>query len=340
MSVTRCPECQTTFRVTPEQLQARAGKVRCGHCQGVFNALAHLIDETPGEPLQEITEAPSAVTAVVEAPTPTPPPETPVAEQSVSAIETELEALPESSSAPLDFLEEIPENGTDRGTIHREEPHIADLAPEGTTTPTEITADVPFIPADPILPRETTAIPGYSKWAETPLAGGGMLVSEPARRPRWPFVLASLMLFSLLLGQGAYRFRTDLALMTPVLGRAFTALGWNTPLPRKAELITIDASDLQSDGPRNLLILQATLKNRAAFNQALPSLELALTDTQDGIIARRVLGPEDYLTPGSEKDTTVPHPTSFTANGELALRLWIEAQDVTAAGYRLYVFYP
>ncbi|HRI91316.1 MAG TPA: zinc-ribbon domain-containing protein, partial [Accumulibacter sp.] len=27
---TCCPGCQTIFRVTPEQLKARAGKVRCG----------------------------------------------------------------------------------------------------------------------------------------------------------------------------------------------------------------------------------------------------------------------------------------------------------------------
>jgi predicted Zn finger-like uncharacterized protein len=40
---TRCPDCQTVFRVTPEQLKARAGKVRCGQCQSVFNALDSLL---------------------------------------------------------------------------------------------------------------------------------------------------------------------------------------------------------------------------------------------------------------------------------------------------------
>lgn len=46
----RCPNCQTVFRVTPEQLKARAGKVRCGQCQTVFNALDSLLDEKPGAP--------------------------------------------------------------------------------------------------------------------------------------------------------------------------------------------------------------------------------------------------------------------------------------------------
>lgn len=36
---TRCPACQTAFRVTDEQLGVRDGKVRCGHCNHVFNAI-------------------------------------------------------------------------------------------------------------------------------------------------------------------------------------------------------------------------------------------------------------------------------------------------------------
>ena len=35
---TRCPACQTVFRVSAEQLRVREGKVRCGHCRHVFNA--------------------------------------------------------------------------------------------------------------------------------------------------------------------------------------------------------------------------------------------------------------------------------------------------------------
>lgn len=35
---TRCPACQTVFRVSAEQLRVRDGKVRCGHCRHVFNA--------------------------------------------------------------------------------------------------------------------------------------------------------------------------------------------------------------------------------------------------------------------------------------------------------------
>ncbi|MDH4135074.1 MAG: DUF3426 domain-containing protein [Gammaproteobacteria bacterium] len=46
---TRCPECQTVFRITAAQLKARAGQVRCGRCQHVFAADAHLV-ERPAKP--------------------------------------------------------------------------------------------------------------------------------------------------------------------------------------------------------------------------------------------------------------------------------------------------
>jgi predicted Zn finger-like uncharacterized protein len=42
---TRCPQCQTMFRITAAQLKARDGRVRCGRCQHVFPADQHLISK-------------------------------------------------------------------------------------------------------------------------------------------------------------------------------------------------------------------------------------------------------------------------------------------------------
>jgi predicted Zn finger-like uncharacterized protein len=43
--VTRCPRCRTLFRVTPAQLQARSGRVRCGRCTHAFDAYEALAAE-------------------------------------------------------------------------------------------------------------------------------------------------------------------------------------------------------------------------------------------------------------------------------------------------------
>jgi predicted Zn finger-like uncharacterized protein len=50
--LTQCPQCFTSFKVTPAQMQAAKGMVRCGSCLSVFSANANLIrvKETPPEP--------------------------------------------------------------------------------------------------------------------------------------------------------------------------------------------------------------------------------------------------------------------------------------------------
>ncbi len=53
---TQCPNCHTYFRIGPEHLKAAGGKVRCGQCDTVFNALDTLTDELP-ETLQAEPEA-------------------------------------------------------------------------------------------------------------------------------------------------------------------------------------------------------------------------------------------------------------------------------------------
>ena len=70
MMLTRCPSCSTAFRVTPEQLKARAGKVRCGHCSAVFNALETLEDMPPAVVAAEA----ASVEVLVESPESISPP--------------------------------------------------------------------------------------------------------------------------------------------------------------------------------------------------------------------------------------------------------------------------
>ena len=43
--ITRCPACQTMFRVVPDQLRISEGWVRCGQCDEVFDASQNLFQE-------------------------------------------------------------------------------------------------------------------------------------------------------------------------------------------------------------------------------------------------------------------------------------------------------
>ena len=186
-----------------------------------------------------------------------------------------------------------------------------------------------------VAARELTDAPGYNRWAAGTLAGSGLggFEGDTPHRAVWPFVLAALLLIVVLLGQLLYHFRTDLVQRWPSAAPLFELAAVDVPLPRNSELVAIETSDLQSDNTRGLFVLQATLHNRASYAQAWPALELTLTDISDTVVSRRVLMASDYLPPATD-------PAAFPANGEIAVKLWIEAKNIGAAGYRLYVFYP
>ncbi|PQV48725.1 zinc-ribbon and DUF3426 domain-containing protein [Paraburkholderia sp. BL21I4N1] len=62
---TRCPFCETVFRLQPAQLALRRGLVRCGHCHEVFDASSSLFDVTEGGDFS--TAKPVEAAAAIEA---------------------------------------------------------------------------------------------------------------------------------------------------------------------------------------------------------------------------------------------------------------------------------
>src|SRR5258708_20014300 len=60
MLITTCTQCLARFRVTPQQLNAKQGQVRCGKCRQVFNgfeALERHPDDDTGSRLLAAREA-------------------------------------------------------------------------------------------------------------------------------------------------------------------------------------------------------------------------------------------------------------------------------------------
>jgi predicted Zn finger-like uncharacterized protein len=108
---TRCPVCGTAFRVQPAQLAARAGRVRCGKCNGVFDGIAGLVPETAGaakprqpEPLAQLPlfepEAP-----------PLAPPSAGAATGEIAAFGFPADRAGSRSSADRRATEEVPAAG-------------------------------------------------------------------------------------------------------------------------------------------------------------------------------------------------------------------------------------
>ncbi len=66
MHITHCPQCETAFKVSPQQLEAARGWVRCGRCAHVFEAALHFekLPDIPTPPLPS-AEAPSLFRAAM-----------------------------------------------------------------------------------------------------------------------------------------------------------------------------------------------------------------------------------------------------------------------------------
>jgi predicted Zn finger-like uncharacterized protein len=156
----------------------------------------------------------------------------------------------------------------------------------------------------------------------------------------WGF-LALLALIALA-AQITYRYRTEIATTFPEsrahLVAACAAFGCEVRLPRRPDLLSIESSDLQADPRReNVLRLSALLRNRAAFAQEPPSLELTLTDENDRAMVRRVLSPIDYL--GANRAAELDE-RGIPAGAEVAVVVNFDASRTRATGYRLYLFHP
>ena len=259
--LTRCPACATHFRVTAEQIKARSGRVRCGECQHVFNALDTLIEEPTVVVAPPAAESPQqripAVRSDIDADAAAYP------EARIDEIAVLPAPTPEPAPKPVEVLSALqPKQRAPSiaGPAAAVEPEAA--APDGSET----------FPAPPPPPRRWPWVIG-SLVALAAIGLQAVLAFRVELAVLWPQTKAVLVALC------------DVA-------------GCEVGLPAKVGLVGIEASDLHPDAQRNgRLALTATLKNRAPFAQQFPRLELTLTDTADKAIARKVLAPEDYLPP-------------------------------------------
>ncbi len=155
------------------------------------------------------------------------------------------------------------------------------------------------------------------------------------------YAIAIPVLLLLLLAQTLFHYRDAIAAYwpaaRPVVTRLCDAAGCAIRPLRDVAMnyLSIESSDLQADpAHKGLLILTASVRSHAAWPLAYPFLELTLTDAKDDVVVRRALGPADYA--GGTADVG----RGIAPNGEVPIKLFIDASATVQAGYRLYMFYP
>jgi predicted Zn finger-like uncharacterized protein len=352
---TRCPACRTVYRVTDEQLALRDGRVRCGHCQVVFDGVAELVAPAAPEAFTPRDEAPSAPQAPVPQQAFTPPSERPSeAVQPPASLGPDASMQGESTQG-----EPIQDESTQGEPMHdqaADEPEddaswpaasAEALAPELEPAREPAAADaVPAVAGStaavgPEAPAAADGSGDSSADAATEPAPAPAPHASPApadRRAPIAFATAAVLLALLLPLQAVFHFREAVAARwpaaSPLIHRACAALGCKVGAPREVTDLAIQASDLQADpAHQGLLILTATIRNRGAVPLAYPYLELTLTDAQDQVVVRRALTPAEYV------GGTVDLAQGIPANSDIAVKLFIDASATTQAGYRLFLFY-
>ena len=364
--ITRCPDCSTAFRASAGQLAARDGQVRCGRCGRVFDAVENAVPAVQSKPatssaLENNTEDTADGPAESIAPAPDflaaqPAPAESPSEADNMPVAPDPEHLVEAGDGPGYNEPPIPAELQVENTDSMEAAADgSDTAQPEAVTAAETAAVADFTENEP-LPASTPAPfesditvfeppPYRASGKSTTTATAEPLQWEfgrpkPATRrvPRWVGIPGVMLLSVVMLGQIAHHLRSDLVLLFPSIRPAAEQVcewtGCELPSPQRAELMSIESSDLQADSTNPaVMVLSATLRNRAPFPQAPPALELTLTDAQDQPTARRVLSAEDYSVRGVQNNL-------FPASSELPIKVYFEASAVKATGYRLYLFYP
>lgn len=158
------------------------------------------------------------------------------------------------------------------------------------------------------------------------------------RRKMLGMAVAALLLLGLLAAQMLFYWRDAIVAFHPQTRNAMEAFcefaRCKIGFFKQPDKLSIEASSLEAD-PKDssVVILRATLRNRAPFPQGFPALELTLTDVKDEPVARRVFMPEEYSGRRAEGQ-------GIEANAEVHVQIRMQLIQIKAQGYRLYLFYP
>jgi predicted Zn finger-like uncharacterized protein len=278
MLLTRCPECDTTFRVTDETLKKASGQVRCGRCASVFNAYAELQDQggksADSDRRGRARKAPAA----------SPSPDRPrtAAAGHGAAVRLEARRLEGDLGAGL-------------GTS------VADVVAETKVAAADATAEA----RDDETPRHPPAISATEvDRVLTDDQAGAMpyvwLHPEPRPRSRW-WTVASALALLLLGAQAVHHFRSDIAghaTFGPWLTAAYKTLGaeiapnWNV---HQYEIIDWVATAEPNSRGLGSLKITARIQNRGPTRQPYPAVQLRLKDRYEAAVGSRMFTPAEYL---------------------------------------------
>ena len=347
--ITRCPACETLFKVVPDQLRISEGWVRCGQCDEVFDASLHLLEMPPDGGMSAIQQEESAV--VHDA--------TDAVDVTAQPVDIDLDldmylgsqGSPDALSVEQEQEQALPDAAEDGPDQPLEEPipdefsradEVISLSAEWP----DVQSDMPSAArAEPALPdqegnvdaddAEPDSIAGLGEVSFLRDKRTGTFWDRPLMRATLVFLTLALLLG--LAGQIVIHERDRIVAsepgLKPWLEKVCVLLNCSLSPLRGIESIVIESSSftkIRGDAYR----VNFTLKNAAAVALAVPAIELTLTNSLDQPVVRRVFLPSDF---GAKIDTL-----AASAEWPASLAVAVKAEDLVdrIAGYRLLAFYP
>lgn len=123
--------------------------------------------------------------------------------------------------------------------------------------------------------------------------------ARPSGGRRWPWVIGTVLLSLSLTGQLAYAERDSLLnndSVRPWLDQACAVLDCRLPLRHAGHHLELLSRDIRPHpSVPGALIVSATVRNAADFDQAFPVVEITLSDLDENRVAMRRFQPRDYL---------------------------------------------
>jgi predicted Zn finger-like uncharacterized protein len=301
--ITRCPSCDTVYKVGDAQLQQARGWLRCGHCTQAFDSTGLVLAWGPvsGE-LHHLSPGRAPVVAsatVVGEPTSTTRGASERIDLDVFLRTPDRSAPIRSADAELVSFEEALSSFR---PIQMPEPR-----PGGATGPGQFDRSADAQPATVAMSGAAHKSVGFGALATVGLACALLLqlvfVQRSAIVSHWP----------------------DTA---PGLERACSWLGCQIAALRDPEALVIDSSAIvQRDDDH---VLSWTLRNTSSRTLGVTAMEISLLDAQDQVLVRRVVQVSDWGGP----ETLAPGQVD---SAQLAVRIDPVLQ---VSGYRLLSFYP
>ncbi|MEX2476371.1 DUF3426 domain-containing protein [Marinobacter sp.] len=328
---TRCPKCDTRFRVTDEQLSIAKGKVRCGNCMDVFNAIDHqMVPPAPTKPASEppITgksldsgESASGFSAdddFVFADNP----EEDAAEgkytgtnltfsddelsDSFRTVHERPEMVADESQQADNDVDEswaeamLSEDPEPRPAIKpAARPDAEPLPPEPaakrTEEPLDTTTKAPLSPQATDDEPLNTRHPYHDLRREPVSVGGG----SGGRLRSFLWAVVVLALLGMLVAQVVW-FQFDRLSAIPEL-RPFYEQGCELAGCELKPLIDVDAIQsrklvVRTDPEdRTRLMVEAVIINRAAFEQPFPAIALTFSNLNGDVVAQSMFTPDEYI---------------------------------------------